>query len=686
MTPQSSDDSNPPPRSPAPKQARRLGHYRFVKELASGGMGAVYDVVHEATGIHYALKTLLPEALGGESDELDRFRREAEVMAQLNHPAVVRIHTASLEGPTPFIVQGLLTGGTLKDRLKTRPLEIATAIGITVKLARGLAHCHERGVLHRDLKPSNVLFSDRNEPLLVDFGLALLVGAGKRLTQTGTVMGTPGYMAPEQALGLKDLDARTDVYGLGAVLYAMLTGRAPFVGRSLYAVLSAVANDPPEPPSTTRPEVPPWLEAVCLRAMAKTASDRFPSAAALADALERPGAAPTRGPAPKIAFAAAAVVASAAALALFLPAVESPRESPPNSDPAEHPRATTPDTVPSTTPTREFRSGPIPFPNANEARVLFTGDTLVAISDSGKIVRWQKGSYSPENAASLDPSALKVWPTDGESNTPVCLLDSGANEWIAATSGGQLCRVTKTETRARSDVKCVAVARRGTTLAVAHWAVFDEPSARKRRRNDELLLVAADSLETQKSLGSTGAQITALAFLSDGRLAVSLYHTASRKSELIVWDLEQATPQNVVLPFGQCRAIAVHGETVAVGSSGGQMLTFSAPPNRPLKRALTFQDPKAYLGQPHQGAIKGLAFSKDGATLFSVAKTHAEGKAELKSWDSATGKVIGSTALGSARPLNMVLDESGNYVAVGFFDSMGHGGTVEVVPVRRLLR
>lgn len=267
-------------------QPARLGPYLFVREIARGGMGAVHEVVDEQTDTHYALKTLLPSLLGGAAlEELERFRREAEVMGRLRHPNVARIHAAVLDGPTPYLVQDLLSGGNLHERILSGSMDVSEALEITLRLARGLEHSHESGVLHRDLKPKNVMFDERGEPQLVDFGLAY-VAMSRRLTETGTVLGTPGYMAPEQARGEGKVDARTDVYGLGAVLYTMLTGGPPFKGTGVFGVLAQVINDPPVPPSKSRPDVPEWLESVCLRALAKDPELRQPNMRAFAEALE----------------------------------------------------------------------------------------------------------------------------------------------------------------------------------------------------------------------------------------------------------------------------------------------------------------------------------------------------------------------------------------------------------------
>jgi hypothetical protein len=198
---------------------------------------------------------------------------------------VVRIHAADLEGAIPYLVQDLLPGGTLEDRLRHGPLPTDEAIGITIKLASGLAAAHKHGILHRDLKPENVMFNDRGEPLLVDFGVARVLASSQHLTQTGELMGTPGYMSPEQAKG-SACDARADVYGLGGLLYAMVTTQPPIAPQSsVLLMLEAVVNATVESPSTFGVDLSPEVEAVCLHALAKTPAERYPTVRAFSEAL-----------------------------------------------------------------------------------------------------------------------------------------------------------------------------------------------------------------------------------------------------------------------------------------------------------------------------------------------------------------------------------------------------------------
>ncbi|RMG11985.1 MAG: serine/threonine protein kinase [Planctomycetota bacterium] len=261
----------------------RIGPYLLEGELGRGGMGRVYSARHAQTGAKVAVKLLLepcPELFA-------RFQREVEAQARADrHPSVLRIHTAGLADGRAYVVMDLAPGGSLEERLRRGPLAPLQAAALVRDLARGLAHAHACGVLHRDLKPANVLFGERGEPLLTDFGPARLAGSD-RLTRTGEVLGTPAAMAPEQALGEVDrIDERTDVYGLGALLYACLSGRLPFEGGTLIATLDRVVHQAPQAPSSVQPGVPSALEELCLAALAKDPADRPPSAAAFADALD----------------------------------------------------------------------------------------------------------------------------------------------------------------------------------------------------------------------------------------------------------------------------------------------------------------------------------------------------------------------------------------------------------------
>jgi serine/threonine protein kinase len=250
--------------------------FEVLGELGRGGMGVVHEVRHRETGARYALKRTFR---GADPEERERFRREAQVLARLRHPGLVRIHSADFSGPEPVFVLELLGGGSLRDRLRRGPLPQAEALDIAGQVAETLGFLHEEGVIHRDLKPENVLFDDQGRARLTDFGLALARGA-MTLTNTGEILGTPAFMSPEQINASHDVDERSDVYALGALLYTMLTGQAPFSARSTLAMLDAVLHSSPASPSELRPGLPHKLSDLCLRSLAKDPADRPASALA----------------------------------------------------------------------------------------------------------------------------------------------------------------------------------------------------------------------------------------------------------------------------------------------------------------------------------------------------------------------------------------------------------------------
>ncbi|MGE0712308.1 MAG: protein kinase [Planctomycetota bacterium] len=261
-----------------------IGRYEVERELARGGMGVVYLAHDRELGRRVAIKVVLGEV---NERELARFRREGEVLARLRHRHIVGIHEGGVDAlGRPFLVLDYLEGSSLQGRLREGPLPWEEAADIGGKLADALAHAHDLGVQHRDLKPANVLVDGQGEPVLADFGLARDAQALQRLTQSGIVLGTPAYMPPEQAGGV-DADRRSDVYGLGATLYALLSARAPFEAPSLPELLKRLATEAPVSLAERAPDCPPDLVAVVMRTLAKEPGDRYPDMRALAADLVR---------------------------------------------------------------------------------------------------------------------------------------------------------------------------------------------------------------------------------------------------------------------------------------------------------------------------------------------------------------------------------------------------------------
>ncbi len=267
---------------------------RVERHLRSGAMGAVYEATHVRTGQRVAVKTLLPDANLSER-ALRRFAREARAASALGHPGIVRVldFDVAADG-THFLVMELLRGETLEDRLARRGhLPWAEAVAITREVGAALAAAHAAGVLHRDLKPANVFLArSAHRPeraVLLDFGLARSLddGSASRLTHSGAAVGTPAYMSPEQARG-EELDARSDVHALGAILYEMVTGEPPFLDQTLAGVYAKLLTSSAQAPSALAPEpLPAPLDGVLARALAKEPGERFASVTSLLRDIDR---------------------------------------------------------------------------------------------------------------------------------------------------------------------------------------------------------------------------------------------------------------------------------------------------------------------------------------------------------------------------------------------------------------
>ncbi len=268
--------------------AALAGRYAIECELGRGGMATVYlaeDVKHHR---QVAVKVLQPELAATLGP--DRFLREIAVAATLNHPHILALYDSGEADGFLFYIMPYIKGESLRQRLeREHQLPIDQALGITRQVASALAHAHTQDVIHRDVKPENILLHE-GEAMVADFGIALAVSAaaGERLTVTGILVGTPEYMSPEQAMGERGLDARSDVYSLGCVLYEMLAGEPPYTGTTAQAVIAKRMTDPVPAVRRVRDAVPPGVDQALMRALARTPADRFASAAAFAEALAQP--------------------------------------------------------------------------------------------------------------------------------------------------------------------------------------------------------------------------------------------------------------------------------------------------------------------------------------------------------------------------------------------------------------
>jgi eukaryotic-like serine/threonine-protein kinase len=264
-------------------EPRALGRFTLLEELGSGAFGTVYRAYDERLERHVAIKVLRGAAAGAE--ERARFLREAQNMAHLRHEAIVSVHEAGEFDGAPYLVSELIAGTDLA-KLAPERLDFRRAAEIAAAIANALHYAHEQGLVHRDVAPSNILLDNAGRAFITDFGLAKRT-AGASMTADGQVLGTPAYMSPEQAAGrTNQIDRRTDVYSLGAVLYELLTGERPFRGE-LRMLLAQVQAEEPRPPRRLDDRIPRDLETICLKAMAKEPARRYPTAGQLADDLTR---------------------------------------------------------------------------------------------------------------------------------------------------------------------------------------------------------------------------------------------------------------------------------------------------------------------------------------------------------------------------------------------------------------
>jgi protein kinase-like protein len=617
----------------------QFGPYRIARPLGVGGMGAVYAALGP-NGAELALKVLSP---GGSAEDMARFEREAEAHARVDaHPAVARVHSAGVLHGRAYLTMDLLVGGDLEGRLRRGPLPPEEVRALGLALAGGLAHIHAQGVLHRDIKPANVLFDEQGRPRLTDFGIARPVEASS-LTQSGVLLGTPGFMAPEQT-GVGRPSAASDVFGLGATLYAALTGQAPFVGRTSLEALTRLMTEAPPP---LPPSVPRDLRAAIEGALEKEATNRVPSAAAFAEALQ-PRAPSSGGGAKGVLLAAGLALTGVLVAGAALSLLPAPQETPLPSG--------TPPTAPSaqasqkpkvewacSKPVRVAPEGVAPANRTTGVVTAWLDDrTFVTLADGGVYRVWRPNAQGlPEIALrhQLPAEALGV-------AFPLAIFSDGFLLWGSDGSPLRFLQLDE-EGRPLGDPKLAPlVPHRLVPLTGGRYLIANSKRIAVWRPS------APEPLWSASLSGPQGTPILSSLFVIEERGQVE---AGGALEALVVWSpredeslalrsarLERLRCQGVTATSlwkktsaGRLRQFLHWKEGVIYGDNIGQVFEADFELSRRVPLALRGSQSLGPIRRVHQGPIRGIALGPEG-TLITLGSELPE----LCVWNPKTGQQL----------------------------------------------